>query len=112
MFKTKFIVSISIFVTFLIITSSIKNMTRAIEKKISILNTAVLLKEKNFNEAELDFNYLTSPAELERKLNLIGLNDYQPIKYSNIYFDISDLTSIQNKISNLKNLNGKKIQKK
>ena len=87
-------------------------MTRAIEKKISILNTAVLLKEKNFNEAELDFNYLTSPAELERKLNLIGLNDYQPIKYSNIYFDISDLTSIQNKISNLKNLNGKKIQKK
>lgn len=112
MFKTKIIVSISIFVTFLITTSAIKNKTHTIEKKISSLNIAILLKEKNINETELDFNYLTSPAELERKLNLMGLNDYKPIKYSNIYFDISDLTNIQNKISNLKNLNGKKIQKK
>ena len=112
MFKTKIIVSISIFVTFLITTSAIKNKTHTIEKKISSLNIAILLKEKNINETELDFNYLTSPAELERKLNLMGLNDYKPIKYSNIYFDISDLTNIQNNISNLKNLNGKKIQKK
>ena len=33
MFKTKFIISISIFITFLIITSAIKNKTRVIEKK-------------------------------------------------------------------------------
>ena len=35
MFKTKLIISISIFVTFLIITSVIKNKTRILEKEIT-----------------------------------------------------------------------------
>ena len=58
-----------------------------------------MLKEKDFNEAELDFYYLTSPAELEKKLNFLSFNNYQPIKYSKIYFDIFDFSKIQNKIS-------------
>ena len=99
------------FVIFLIVTSAVKNKTRITEKKISNLKKTILIKEKNLNEAELDFYYLTSPIELEKKLNLIGLNNYQPIKYSNIYFDISDISEIENKISNLKNLDEKKIQK-
>ena len=112
MFRKKFIISISVFVTFLIVTSFIKNKTRVTEKQILNLKKIILIKEKNLNEAELDFNYLTSPEELEKKLNLIGFNNYEPIKYSNIYFNISDISEIQNKISNLNNLNGKKIQKK
>ena len=112
MLKTKFIISISVFVILLLATSVIKNKTRVIEKQILNLNKIILVKEKNVNEAELDFYYLTSPEELEKKLNLIGFNNYQPIKYSNIYFNISDLTEIKNKFSNLNNLNGKKIQKK
>ena len=112
MFRTKIIISISVFIIFLIITSVIKNETRVLEKQISSIKIVILKKEKNVNEAELDFYYLTSPNELEKKLDLIGFNDYQPIKYSNIYFNISDLTKIQNKFSNLNNLNGKKIQKK
>ena len=112
MFRTKFMISISIFVILLLATSVIKNKTRVIEKQISNLNKIILVKEKNVNEAELDFYYLTSPEELEKKLNLIGFNNYQPIKYSNIYFNISDLTEIKNKFSNLNNFNGKKIQKK
>ena len=112
MSRTKLITSITIFVTFLLITSAIKNKTRIIEKQISYLNKDILIKEKNVNETELDFFYLTSPTELEKKLNLIGLNNYKPIQYSNIYFNISDLSKIQNKISNLNNLNGKKIKTK
>ena len=112
MSRTKLITSITIFVTFLLITSAIKNKTRIIEKQISYLNKDILIKEKNVNETELDFFYLTSPTELEKKLNLIGINNYKPIQYSNIYFNISDLSKIQNKISNLNNLNGKKIKKK
>jgi hypothetical protein len=112
MFRTKFIISISVFVILLLATSVIKNKTRVIEKQISNLKKNILVKEKNVNEAELDFYYLTSPEELEKKLNLIGFNNYQPIKYSNIYFNISDLTEIKNKFSNLNNFNGKKIQKK
>ena len=43
---------------------------------------------------------------------MIGIDNYLPIKYSRIFFNISDFTEIQNKISNLKKINEKKIQKK
>ena len=111
MFRKKLIISFAMFVSFLLITSALKNKTRIIEKQISKLDNVILLKKKNINEAELDFHYLTSPAELEKKLNLIGLNNYQPIKHSNIFFNISDLTKIDNKISNLSSLNEKKSKK-
>ena len=112
MFKTKFIISISVFVTFLLVTSVIKNKTRITEKKILNLKKEIIAREKNVNEAELDFYYLTSPKELEKKLNLIGFNNYRPIKYSNIYLNIYDFNKIQNKTSNLNNFDDKKIQKK
>ena len=53
MFKTKFLVSLTIFITFLIITSTIKNKTRYIEKKTLNLNSEILSKEKNLNKAQL-----------------------------------------------------------
>ena len=112
MFKMKFIISSSIFISFLLVTSIVKNKTRVIEKNISNLSKIVLIKTKDINEAQLDFYYLTSPAEIEKKLSIIGFDNYKPIKYSNIFFDISDFTEIQNKISNLKNIHEKKIQKK
>ena len=94
MFKRKLIISISIFLFLLIITSFIKNETRVIEKNISNLNVKVLSLKKNINEAELEFFYLTSPAEIEKRLNSIGFNNYQPIVYSKIFFDgvyVSDI---------------------
>ena len=112
MFKMKLIIASSIFISFLLITSTIKNKTRVIEKNILNLRTIILNKTKDINEAQLDFHYLTSPAEIEKKLSIIGFDNYKPIKYSNIFFDISDFTEIQNKISNLKNIHEKKIQKK
>ena len=112
MFKMKFIIASSIFISFLIVTSIIKNKTRVIEKNISNLSKIILIKTKDINEAQLDFHYLTSPAEIEKKLSIIGFDNYKPIKYSNIFFDISDFTEIHNKISNLKNIHEKKIQKK
>ena len=112
MFKMKFIIALSVFISLLVVTSTIKNKTRVIEKNISNLTTKIFIKTKDFNEAQLDFHYLTSPAEIEKKLSVIGFDNYLPIKYSNIFFDISDFTEIQNKISNLKNIDEKKIQKK
>ena len=108
MYKTKFIISISIFVTCLIITSTIKNETRILEKKIKNLNAKVLLSEKNLNEAQLDFYYLSSPQEIEKRLYIIGFDNYRPIDYSRIFLDISDFINID-KISNLNNLNEKKF---
>jgi len=112
MFKMKFIIALSVFISFLIITSTIKNKTRVIEKNISNLTTKIFIKTTDINEAQLDFDYLTSPAEIEKKISIIGFDNYQPIKYSRIFFDISDFTEIQNKTSNLKKIDEKKIQKK
>lgn len=111
MFNTKFVLSSIIFIIFLAITSVIKNKSRIIEKEILNLNTKTLIKKNNINDAQLDFYYLTSPAELEKKLDLLGFNNYQSINYSKIYFNILDFTQVQKKISNLKNLNEKNIQK-
>jgi len=112
MFRIKFIIVLLVFVSFLLVTSTIKNKTRVIEKNILNLSTKIFIKTKDINEAQLDFHYLTSPAEIEKKLNMIGIDNYQHIKYSRIFFNISDFTEIQNKISNLKKINEKKIQKK
>ena len=112
MFKTKYIISTILLVAFLTITSFIKNETRTLEKKITNLNIKVLLNEKDINEAQLDFYYLSSPAEIEKRLNIIGLNNYQPISYSKIFFKVSDFTLNENKFSTLNYLHEKKIQKK
>ncbi len=102
MFKMKFLISASIFIIFLALTSTIKNKTRLIEKNIRFLNSKIFLKKKNINEAQLDLHYLTSPAEIEKKLNTIGFLNYKPISLSNIFFDISDFNEIENKITNIK----------
>jgi hypothetical protein len=111
-FKTKYIICLTIFVIFLIITSFVKNKSRLLEKGIISLNVEIKTKEKNLNEAQLDFYYLSSPAKLEKKLSIIGFNNYQPISYSKIFLRLSDFSLSQNKFSTLKNLNEKKIQKK
>ena len=111
MFKTRYLISFFIFVSLLIVTSAIKNETRMIEKKIFILKETILVKEKNINETQLEFFYLTSPAEIEKKNDLVGFKSYQPIKHSKIFFDISSFDKIQTKTSELKE-NEKKIQKK
>ena len=102
MLRTKFIISSIIFIIFLIITSAVKNETRILEKKITNLSNDILLKRKDINETQLDFYYLSSPKEVEKKLNIIGFNDYSPILNSKIFLNISDFTKINNKISNLK----------
>ena len=110
MFKTKYLVSILIFMALLIFTSAVKNETRLIEKQILILKEKVLQKEKNVNETQLDFYYLTSPAEIEKKINLIGLKFYKPIEHSKIFFDISIFDKIQSTTSHFKD--NEKIKKK
>ena len=65
------------------------------------------MHKKDINETQLDFYYLTSPVEIEKKFKLIGFEIYKPIKYSNIFFDISHFIEINNKISKLKIFNEK-----
>ena len=112
MLDKKFIIYSVIFTSLLIITSTIKNKTRIIEKKISNLSKQVWIKKKDLNQTQLDFYYLSTPLEIEKKLIIIGFENYQPIIHSKIFFDISNFTSINDKITNLKGSNEKEIKKK
>ena len=101
MFKTKFIISLSIFVIFLTITSIIKNETRLFEKEIFNLNKKISIKKKNINEAQLEYYYLSSPEEIEKKINVIGFNSYKPI-FSRKYFSIFQILIILKNFQNSK----------
>ena len=111
MFRLKFILSGIIFISFLITTSLIKNESRVLEKQILILNTNLKAKEKNLSEAQLDFYYLTSPAEIEKKILMNKSQEFKPIRNSKIFNNINDIIMIEKKISNLKNINEKKQKK-
>ena len=110
MFKSKIFITSIIFLILLIFTSVIKNKTRIIEKKLFFLNETITLKERDINESQLDFYFLTSPAEIEKKINILGLNNYSAIKKSKIYLSFLDFLDIQKKLSALKiqNKNEKK----
>ena len=86
MFKTKFFLSTLIILICLLTTSLVKNKTRFLEKQIISINQKVLLKEKNVSESQLEFFYLSSPEQIEKRLNIIGFDKYSPITYSKIFF--------------------------
>ena len=111
MFRLKIIILTIIFLFLLITTSIIKNQTRIIEKNLYKLNKAIILKEKDVNESQLDFYFLTSPAEIEKKIIMLGQINYSPIKNSKIFINLSNFNSMQKKISTFNNLNEKKTKK-
>ena len=111
MFRLRIIILTIIFLFLLITTSIIENQTRIIEKNLYKLNKAIILKEKDVNESQLDFYFLTSPAEIEKKIIMLGQINYSPIKNSKIFISLSNFTSIQKKISTFNNLNEKKTKK-
>jgi len=111
MLKLKIIITTIIFLILLIITSIIKNQTRIIEKKLYKLNEQITLKEKDLNESQLDFYFLTSPAEIEEKIKKLGYNNYLPIENSKIFLSLSNFTDVKKKKSVFKNLDEKKTKK-
>jgi len=112
MFNSKLFFSLAVFTFFLIITSLVKNQSRIIEKQIKGLNINIIAKEKNISEAEMEFSYLSSPNEIEKKFNSGDLEKFEPIKYSNIFYDVDDFNTLEKKLSNLINIDEKKIRKK
>ena len=112
MFNSKLFFSLAVFTFFLIITSLVKNQSRIIEKQIKGLNIKIIAKEKNISEAEMEFSYLSSPNEIEKKFKSSDLEKFEPIKYSNIFHDVNDFNTLEKKLSNLMNIDEKKIRKK
>ena len=112
MFKLKFFFTVLIFSSLLIVTSIIKNQTREIEKKIFSLNKIIANKEKDLNETQLDFAYLTSPAMVEQRVKHIDDTYYLPMKNSKIFLSLSNFIDLQNKLAGYKDKYVEKIQEK
>ena len=112
MFNSKLFFSLAVFTFFLIITSLVKNQSRIIEKQIKGLNINIIAKEKNISEAEMEFSYLSSPNKIEIRFNSGDLEKFEPIKHSNIFYDVHEFNTLEKKLSNLINIDEKKIRKK
>tara|TARA_E500000178_G_scaffold1252_1_gene1373 strand:- start:38 stop:376 length:339 start_codon:yes stop_codon:yes gene_type:complete len=112
MFNSKLFFSLTIFIFFLILTSLVKNQSRIMEKKIKVLNSYITAKEKNISESEMEFSYLSSPNKIEKKFSSRNLEKFEPIKHSNIFYNIHDFNILEKKLSNFININEKKIRKK
>ena len=112
MFKIKVLISTIIFSFLLIGTSFVKNETREIEKNIYKLNKKIMDKEKDLNESELDFSYLTSPSMIEKRIEHIDNHKYLPMDYSKIFLSMSNFIELDKKFAIQENENEKKIKKR
>ena len=110
--KFKLIISISIFSILLGVTSTIKNQTRIIEKDIYKIDRRLAFVEKDLNETELDYFYLSSPDYLTKKINNLSYVEYVPMDFSRIYLNLQDFKDSKKKITTLKINNETKTQKK
>ena len=110
MFKIKIFVSVITFSILLIVTSIIKNQTRETEKKILNLSKIIKTKEKDLNESQLDFTYLSSPLIIHDKIKLIDNEKYVTMEYSKIFLSMSNFLDLQNKLAIQRNQN--EIKKK
>ena len=98
MFKSKIIISTIIFLFFLIITSIIKNQTRILEKELYKLNKKISFQARDINESQLDFYFLSSPAQIEKKIEILGQNYYLPIKSSKVFLNLTNFIDMKKKV--------------
>jgi len=96
-FNRKKIIIWSIYISFFIAIPLIKNETRLIEKKNQNYKNQILLLEKNLLEANLEFQYLTSPQVLTNKVNENIDIKYNNLKASQIYLNFYNFISAQKK---------------
>tara|TARA_B100000767_G_scaffold162810_1_gene152792 strand:+ start:3172 stop:3510 length:339 start_codon:yes stop_codon:yes gene_type:complete len=111
MFKSKIIISTIIFLFFLIITSIIKNQTRILEKELYKLNKKISFQARDINESQLDFYFLSSPAQIEKKIEILDQNYYLPIKSSKVFLNLTNFIDMKKKVSKINNKNEKKTKK-
>ena len=112
MSKIKLIISIGIFSILLGITSVIKTQTRIIEKNIFKIDQRISTTKKDLYETQLDYFYLSSPANLSKKIKELDLVEYSPMDISRMYLNFEDFIKVQKKITTLQITNEKKTEKK
>ena len=71
------------------------------EKKIQKHERKIFILEKNLLEANLEFQYLSSPAVLSSKVEKHLDQKYNNLNLSQIYLNVEDFMSEQKKITSV-----------
>ena len=100
-YNKKKLIIILIYISFFIAIPIIKNESRLLEIKIQSYENKIFILEKNLLEASLEFQYLASPSVLSSKIEKNSDQKYNSLNFSQIYLDIEDFTSEQNKITSV-----------
>ena len=102
-YNRKKLIILSTYIIFFIAIPIIKNETRSIEKKIQNHKTQIQILKTNFSEAYIEFQYLSSPEILEKKVKQNLDINYNNLKTSQIYLSFDDYINEQKK--NYQNFN-------
>jgi len=98
----KYIFLIFFFIFGIFFISHIKNETRDIEKNIRNINTTIFTLNAELHEARLDYDYLSSPANLlilSEKIFKDGLHFYSSRQFS--YINLEAINSTNNQKAEL-----------
>jgi len=98
--KKKLIISL-IYLSFFIAIPIVKNESRQIEKQIQIYEGQIFSLEKNLLDANLEYQYLSSPAVLSDKVEKNLNQKYNSLDLSQIYLSIENFKSEQKKITRI-----------
>ncbi len=101
MIKKSLIFSLGIFLILMVFASTVKHTTRNLEKKINKTNKKIFTLKKELNDAQTDFIYLSSPAQLEKYLNILGKSNYSTYHYSKIFFSTNEFLIYNSKETKL-----------
>lgn len=100
-FNKKKLIILLIYASFFITIPIVKNETRLIEKKIKNYKSQIVFLENNLSEAYLEFQYLSSPKILEKKvIKNLDIN-YKNLDISQIYLNYDDFINEQKKITKI-----------
>jgi hypothetical protein len=100
-YNKKKIIIILIYISFFITIPIIKNKSRLIETKIQNYESKIFALEKNLLEANLEFQYLSSPSVLSEQVEKNLNQKYNNLHFSQIYLNIESFLSEQNKITSI-----------
>ena len=95
MFKKSLITTFVVFFILMFVAPIVKNKTRILEKDIKRLNIEISVLQKQLNEAQIEFVYLSSPE----KLLTLNKKSYSNYDFSRIFLSTEEFINFSSKQS-------------
>ena len=107
MFNKNLMISLTVFLIFMVFTSMVKHKTRNFEKHINTLNSEITVLRKELQDAKTDYVYLSSPEQLQKYLLILNIKDYFTYDVSRIFKSTDQFIIYKEKQTKLLKINKK-----